>query len=233
MPDQLLSVHLSKVAARNKPQELLLRYLQQSHLSNAEGNLYMSSAYNFDPASLVLGYMNRNRLGTSKNCTAALAYYLSVVQNTYVDSYLFRQIYNLDDSLEKELYIRKRLTPLREHHSFFVEETKYYDEETIGATIELADNYYMGRNGYVRNLTRAVTLYQKLAEQGNEHGKVMAGLCYFKGEGVPQDRVKARAYFLDTPKDEVSAFMLLAIKYFEIIDEGTKPAALNIMLSTY
>jgi hypothetical protein len=72
----------------------------------------MSSAYNFDPASLVLGYMNRHRLGTSKNCSASLAYYLSVIQNTYVDSYIFRQIYNLDDSLEKELYIHKRLTPL-------------------------------------------------------------------------------------------------------------------------
>lgn len=53
----------------------------------------------------------------------------------------------------------------------------------------------MGRNGYVRNVTRAAILYEKLAQQGNEHGKVMAGLCYFKGEGVPQDRNKARDYF--------------------------------------
>lgn len=42
--------------------------------------LFMSSGLGFHPASLSLGYMNRNRLGTSKNCTTALAYYLSVIK---------------------------------------------------------------------------------------------------------------------------------------------------------
>ena len=97
----MLFTHLSNLTERTKPQELLMRYLQQSHLYNAESNLYMSSAYGFDPASLVLGYMNRNRLGTNKNCSASLAYYLSVIQNTYVESFFYRQIYNLDDSLEE------------------------------------------------------------------------------------------------------------------------------------
>ena len=64
---------------------LLLKFLEQSHLYNAESNLFMSSALGYHPASLVLGYMNKLRLGTSKNCTAALAYYLSVVKGTYID----------------------------------------------------------------------------------------------------------------------------------------------------
>jgi hypothetical protein len=44
----------------------------------------MSSAFGHHGASLILGYMNKFRLGTSKNCTTALAYYLSVVKETYV-----------------------------------------------------------------------------------------------------------------------------------------------------
>jgi TPR repeat protein len=60
----------------------------------------MSSALGFHPASLVLGYMNRNKLGTPKNCTAALAYYLSVIKDTYVESFYFRQVYTFEDSLE-------------------------------------------------------------------------------------------------------------------------------------
>jgi len=68
-------------------------------------------------------------------------------------------------------------------HSF-IENTDYFDEETISATIELADNYYMGRRGYIRNVTRAARLYERLAAEGVASGKVMAGLLYFKGEGV-------------------------------------------------
>jgi hypothetical protein len=60
----------------------------------------MSSALGFHPASLILGYMNKHRLGTPKNCTASLAYYLSIIKDTYVDEFYFRQIYDIDDSLE-------------------------------------------------------------------------------------------------------------------------------------
>ena len=76
-----------------------------------------------------------------------------------------------------------------------MEQTDYYDEETIEATIELADNYYLGREGYQRNTTRAALLYQKLAKSGSVHGNVMAGMLYFKGEGVPLDHHKAKKYF--------------------------------------
>jgi hypothetical protein len=89
---------------------LLLKFVEQSHLYNAESNLFMSSALGYHPASLVLGYMNKLRLGTSKNCTAALTYYLSVVKGTYVDEFYFRQLYDIDDSLEDLLYSRKKIS---------------------------------------------------------------------------------------------------------------------------
>lgn len=53
----------------------------------------------------------------------------------------------------------------------------------------------MGRGGYIRNATKAAHLYEKLAQGGSSYGKVMAGICYFKGEGVPINRPKAKAYF--------------------------------------
>jgi len=76
-----------------------MKQLNNSHLFNAESNLFMSSILGFDPASLVLGFMNKNRFGTNRSCSAALAYYLSVVQNTYIETFLYRQIYSLHDSL--------------------------------------------------------------------------------------------------------------------------------------
>ncbi len=54
-----------------------------------------------------------------------------------------------------------------------------------------------------------------MAQGGNTHGKVMAGICYFKGEGVPVNRVKAYNYFTETTsKSEIAEYMLLAMKYF-------------------
>lgn len=96
----MLESNIQEIKPLNKDRQTLLKYLQQSHLYNAESNFYMSSALGFDPASLILGYMNINRFGTGKNCTTALSYYLSVVKNTYVESYFFRQVYSFDDKLE-------------------------------------------------------------------------------------------------------------------------------------
>lgn len=47
--------------------------------------------------------------------------------------------------------------------SIIIEETSYFDSEVTQATIALADNYYMGRGGYLRNPEKAVKLYEKLA----------------------------------------------------------------------
>jgi len=50
----------------------------------------MSSMKGFDPSSLVLGFMNKNRINTKRNCTAALSYYLSVLKHTYIDTFIFK-----------------------------------------------------------------------------------------------------------------------------------------------
>ena len=50
-----------------------------------------------------------------------------------------------------------------------------------------------------------------MSKQGNNDGKVMAGLMYFRGEGTTRNIEKAKAYFEETPKDEVSEYMLLAM----------------------
>jgi hypothetical protein len=129
VPDKLLEINIEAIPNRNPNQQILLKYLQQSHLYNAESNLFMSSAKGYHPSSLILAYMNRNRLGTSKNCTTALAYYLSVIKDTYVESFYFRQVYSFADSLEEELYSRKKLTDSKVTiESHFVEETEYLDD---------------------------------------------------------------------------------------------------------
>lgn len=80
----------------------------------------MSSAFGFDPASLALAFLNKNRLGTSKNCTASLAYYISVIKNTYVESFFFRQVYTFPDSFEDQLYNKKKLTYLHDIKGHFI-----------------------------------------------------------------------------------------------------------------
>ena len=75
----------------------------------------------------------------------------------------------------------------------------------------------------MRNLTRAARLFEKLAVSGSNHGKVMAGIMYFRGEGVEVDRKRAKKYFEASKNDDLSEFMLLAMKYFEIMEKNTKP----------
>ena len=93
-------------------------------------------------------------------------------------------------------------------------ETGYFDEETISATLEQANRFYTGSRGVKRDLRKALRLYEKLSDQGNSDGKVMAGLMYFRGEGTYRDISKAKRFFEQTQRDDVSEFMLLAMDYF-------------------
>jgi TPR repeat protein len=99
-PDSLIATHLSAKPTRSKAESLLLKYVQQSHLFNTESSFFMSAAFSYDPAAITLGYMNKNRLGTNKNCSSSLAYYLAAIQRNYIEGYEFRQVYSLQDSLE-------------------------------------------------------------------------------------------------------------------------------------
>lgn len=63
----------------------------------------------------------------------------------------------------------------------------------------------------MRDLANSLRLFEKLAQQGNTDGKIMAGLMYFRGEGTHRDVHKAKRYFEQASKDEVSEYMLLAM----------------------
>lgn len=60
---------------------------------------------------------------------------------------------------------------------------------------ELAENYFIGRNGFQKNYVKAAELYAKLASQEHKNSMAMLGMCYFKGQGVPIDRKKAKVLF--------------------------------------
>ncbi len=83
-------------------------------------------------------------------------------------------------------------------------DTGYFDEETISATLEQANRYYTGSKGVMRDLKKALQLFEILSDQGNSEGKIMAGLMYFRGEGTIRDIRKAKTFFEQTQKDDVS-----------------------------
>lgn len=219
---------------RDRAQEALYKHLKQSHLNNGEHNLFMAAAMGHDPASLVLGHMNREAFGTSPNCTTALAYYLAVLKRTLFEPYSPKLVLDLAENMEDHLYARKQLElqeQERDDHSF-VMDTAYFDEETISATLEQANRFYTGSRGVLRDLERALKLFEKLSHQGNLDGKIMAGLMYFRGEGTLRDVGKARHLFEQTRKDEVSEYMLIVMDYFEMIGAGTRPRAIRTIRGT-
>ncbi len=61
---------------------------------------------------MTLANMFREGIGLDrnyKNCTSALAYYLAVVKDTYVDMYEFRSSYSDEKNFEKELYAKRKV----------------------------------------------------------------------------------------------------------------------------
>jgi TPR repeat protein len=229
VPDRVLEGNLAK-GNMDRARQVLQRHLKTSHLNNGEHNLYMAASLGFSPAALVLGHMNREPFGTSPNCTAALGYYLAVLKQQLFEPYSPKLVVDVAQTLEEELFARKKLVrdEQRDDNEFVVE-TGYFDEETISATLEQANRFYTGSRGVMRDLKKALRLYEKLSEQGNNDGRVMAGLMHFRGEGTPRNVGKAKLYFEQTSKDEISEFMLLAIDYFEILVPGTKEKALKTM----
>lgn len=61
----------------------------------------MASTQGHDPATLVLGHMNREPFGTNPNCTAALAYYLAVLKRNLFEPYSPKLVADVSESLEE------------------------------------------------------------------------------------------------------------------------------------
>ena len=54
--------------------------MNTSHLHNIEHNLYLSSILGNSAAEISMAYMFKEGIGTEKNCSASLAYDLSVIK---------------------------------------------------------------------------------------------------------------------------------------------------------
>lgn len=63
------------------------------------------------------------------------------------------------------------------------------------ATRQLAETYYLGRNGVEQNFSEAVRWYLKLAQQGDVRAQTTVGLMYLRGYGVPRDPVAAHHWW--------------------------------------
>jgi TPR repeat protein len=63
------------------------------------------------------------------------------------------------------------------------------------ATRQLAEAYYMGRDGVEQNFAEAAKWYEKLAKQGDVRAQSTIGLMYLRGFGVPKDPQAAQRWW--------------------------------------
>jgi hypothetical protein len=59
------------------------------------------------------------------------------------------------------------------------------------ATRQLAEAYYLGREGAEQNFSEAARWYVKLAQQGDRRAQTTLGLMYIRGYGVKKDPAEA------------------------------------------
>ena len=72
-----------------------------------------------------------------------------------------------------------------------IEETLNLGQQSYLSNFNIAQNYYYGKNGFLRNVTKAAEMFERLKEVGNSESASLLGLCYFKGEGVVKNYKKA------------------------------------------
>lgn len=63
------------------------------------------------------------------------------------------------------------------------------------ATRQLADAYYVGRDGVEQNFSEAARWYEKLAKQGDIRAQTTMGLMYSRGYGVKKDSQVAHRWW--------------------------------------
>ena len=82
--------------------------------------------------------------------------------------------------------------------------------------MNIAQNYYYGRNGFLRNVTKAAEMFERLKEVGISESASLLGLCYFKGEGVKKSYQKAYELFKSSKNQELSRYMLNVMELYGI-----------------
>ena len=124
--------------------------------------------------------------------------------------------------------MRKRINTdtLVENEAYIVEETVSIGMESYMASSEIAQNYYYGRNGFRRNYTKAVEMFEKLTSS-NSHESSLLGICYFKGLGTKQDYEKALELFQSSSRTDLSKFMLAVMEYYGIVLQKNTASAIK------
>ena len=64
-----------------------------------------------------------------------------------------------------------------------------------GATRQLADMYYVGKDGVEQDFAEAARWYEKLAKQGDVRAQTTLGLMYSRGYGVKKDSQAAHRWW--------------------------------------
>ena len=101
---------------------------------------------------------------------------------------------NVDETLKK---LNTKIENLKKQlHSNDSEETiKYWEEEAnqgdVTAQFIIARTYYYN----VKDYKKAIEWYEKSANQGNTKAQFNLGIMYANGQGVIQDKKRAKEYF--------------------------------------
>lgn len=69
------------------------------------------------------------------------------------------------------------------------------DSGDVKSQTEVAFDYMLGINGFIKSPAEAARYYRKAAEQGNVQGQVMLGNFYSQGTGVIQDYREALRWY--------------------------------------
>lgn len=117
-------------------------------------------------AKLSLAYMLKDGIGTNKNCSAALAYYLSEVRENRVDVFQFPSDYQDESNFEYNLYCREKvdLSKYGEEDASALIDTLMFDTDSIKAYEEVAMNYLTGENGTPLNEKKAADMFMKMQD---------------------------------------------------------------------
>ena len=82
------------------------------------------------------------------------------------------------------------------------------------ATRQLAEAYYLGREGAEQNFSEAARWYTKLAQQGDVRAQTTLGLMYARGYGVKKDPVAAHHWWsFAAAANDAGAQYNLALSY--------------------
>ena len=101
---------------------------------------------------------------------------------------------NVDETLKK-FYTKIENFRKQLHSNDSEEKIKYWEEEAnqgdVTAQFIIARTYYYN----VKDYKKAIEWYEKSANQGNTKAQFNLGIMYANGQGVIQDKKRAKEYF--------------------------------------